>query len=121
MPGTILLVGDHGAMRQALRGCLEITFPNCCVCEAASGEEAIAMARAGSPHVIVVDIGLPGTNGLETTVRLKATVPTTPVVVLTSYEAEADSVRAMASGASACVSINRLAELESILAGLLSP
>ena len=87
-------------MRQALRGWLEITFPGCPVIEAAGGEEAIVMAEAFSPHVVVVDIGRPGANGLETTARIKAIVLATRVVVLTSYDAEAhhDIARMVRSG-----------------------
>jgi NarL family two-component system response regulator LiaR len=121
MSATILIVEDHEAMRQALRGWLEITFPACRVIEAAGGEEAIVMAEAFSPHVVVMDIGRPGANGLKTTARIKAIAPATQVVVLTSYEAEAHHAHAMASGASACVPRDRITELRSILAGLLSP
>ena len=122
MSATILIVEDHEAMRQALRGWLEITFPGCCVIEAADGKEAIVMAEAFSPHVIVVDIGRPGANGLETTARIKAIAPATQVVVLTSYEAEAHYAHAMAIGASACVPRARITdELRSTLADLLSP
>ncbi len=122
MSATILIVEDHEAMRQALRGWLEITFPGCRVIEAVGREEAIVMAEAFSPHVVVVDIGRPGANGLETTARIKAIAPATRVVVLTSYEAEAHHAHAMASGASACVPRDRITdELRSTLADLLSP
>lgn len=121
MSATILIVEDHEAMRQALRGWLEITFPGCRVIEAAGGEEGVVMAEAFSPHVVVVDIGRPGANGLETTARIKAIAPAARVVVLTSYEAEAHHAHAMASGASACVPRDRITELRSTLADLLSP
>jgi DNA-binding NarL/FixJ family response regulator len=99
-----------------------MTFPGCCVIEADGGEEAIVMAEAFSPHVVVVDIGRPGANGLETTARIKAIAPATQVVVLTSYEAEAHYAHAMASGASACVPRARITDaLRSTLADLLSP
>ena len=64
-------------MRRALRGWLETMFPKCEVIEATSGEQAITMAETGLPDVILMDVSLPGMNGLETTTRLKAIVPTT--------------------------------------------
>jgi DNA-binding NarL/FixJ family response regulator len=120
MPVTMLVVGDHGVVRGALRGWLEITFPGCHVMEAVASAQAVAMAEVSSPNVVIVDIGPPGMNGVEVIARLKASVPGTSVVVLTSYEAEAQRARVMASGASACVPQDNIAQLQASLAELLS-
>jgi CheY-like chemotaxis protein len=120
MPATILVVGDHCAVRRALRGWLEITFRGCRVIEAASGTQAVAMAEASSPDVVLVDAGPPGMNGHEITAQLKGITPCAPVVVLTSYEAEAHCTHMMASGASACVPQDNITQLQTSLAELLS-
>jgi DNA-binding NarL/FixJ family response regulator len=119
MPVTILIVGDHGVVRRALRGWLEITFPGCHVVEAVSNAQALAMAEASPPNVVIVDIGSPGMNGVETTAQLKDLVPHAPVVALTSYESEAHRAHVMDSGAIACVSQNKIDQLRVTLAGLL--
>ena len=120
MPVTIMVVGDHGQVRRALGGWLEITFPGCHVIESNSGAQAVVVAEASSPQAVVVDVGPPGMNSLETIVQLKASVPGAPVVVLTSYEAEAHCTHMMASGASACVPQDDIAQLQASLAELLS-
>ena len=119
MPPKILIVVDHGPMRHALREWLETVFPGCRVVEATSGKEAIAKVEAGSPHVVVLDTGFPAMNYLGTVTHLRAVVPATPIVVLTNYEPEVHSVLATANGATACVSMDRITELQPTLAGLL--
>ncbi|MFQ6101338.1 MAG: response regulator transcription factor [Anaerolineae bacterium] len=100
MSPTILIVEDHNAMRSALREWLETMFPQCHVVEAASAEEAIAVAQAELPKVIVMDISLPQMNGIEATRHIKASVPTAQVVVLTIHEDEAYRADAKAAGVS---------------------
>ena len=67
MPATILIVEDHDNVRRALGDWLKIEFPRCHVIEANSGEEAIGLIQAQSPRLVVMDIRLPGMNGIETT------------------------------------------------------
>jgi CheY-like chemotaxis protein len=121
MSATILIVGDHDFTRRALRGWLEITFPGCHVVEATDEQETIARAGASSPRVVVVDNGLRGMAGFKITAHLKALMPAIPIVVLTSYDSDAQYAHALASGASACVLMDRIAELQSTLAELLPP
>jgi DNA-binding NarL/FixJ family response regulator len=71
--------------------------------EAANGEDAIAYARAVSLNVIVMDIGLPGVNGIETTRVIKAIMPGTHVVMLSIYEEDNYREDARLAGASAYV------------------
>ena len=70
--------------------------------------------------MVVIDTGFPVMNYLGTVIHLRAVVPATPIVVLTSYEPELHSVPAMADGATACVSMDSITDLQPTLAGLLS-
>lgn len=98
----ILIVEDHPVVRRSLQEWLEENFV-CCISTAASGEEAIAVAQSRAPDVVVLDIDLPGVNGIEATQRIKAIAPNTRVVILTSYEEETFRLRAAAAGANAYV------------------
>jgi DNA-binding NarL/FixJ family response regulator len=103
MSKTILIVEDHIAVRDSLREWLQTEFPQCDVVGAANGEEAVAIAEARSPRVVVMDIGLPQMSGIEATRRIKAVVPTAQVVILTIHEGAAYRTDAAAAGASAYV------------------
>jgi DNA-binding NarL/FixJ family response regulator len=121
MSSTILIVEDHEAVRSSLRDWLKGVFPQCDVVEAASGEEAIAIARVRLPRVVVMDIGLPRMNGIEATRQIKATVPAVQVVVLTIHEEEAYRADAVTAGAAAYVPKRVMqTELVPTLATLLS-
>jgi DNA-binding NarL/FixJ family response regulator len=121
MSATILIVEDHDDVRRALRDWLELEFPRCRVIEAASGEEAIALACAESPRLVVMDIRLPGMNGIETTRQIKAALPLAHIVMLTVLEDEIYRAKARAAGASAHVTKQRMhTELVPALAALLA-
>jgi DNA-binding NarL/FixJ family response regulator len=83
---SILLVDDHDLVRQGLRSMLE-DQPGWTVCaEAATGREAIDLAEQLQPDVVVIDIHMPGMDGLETTREILAANPQIEVVVLTIDE-----------------------------------
>jgi DNA-binding NarL/FixJ family response regulator len=108
MPTTILIVEDHDAVRGSLREWLETVFPQCHILEAASGEEAVVMAQANTPRLVVMDIGLPQMSGIEATRRIKVQVPSAQVVMLTIHEDDAYRTDAQAAGASAFVPKRRM-------------
>ena len=99
----ILIVEDHQGVRQSLREWLELSFPHYELLEATSGEEGVTLAQAMSPCLVIMDIGLPGMNGIEAAQSIKAAVPTTRVVMLTMYDDEAHRADAVAAGVSAYV------------------
>jgi DNA-binding NarL/FixJ family response regulator len=80
-----------------------MAFPGCRVIEANSGEEAIVLTINESPRVVVMDINLPGMNGIEATRQIKAALPSAQVVVLTVHEDSPYRADAIADGASAYV------------------
>ncbi len=121
MPATILIVEDHEDVRKAMRDWLEVEFPQCRVIEAASGEQAIALARSESPRLVVMDIRLPGINGIETARQIKAALPLAQIVMLTIHAGEIYRADARAAGASAYVTKQRMhSELVPTLAALLA-
>ena len=103
MSPHILIVEDHQGVRQSLREWLELSFPGYQLLEATSGEEGVTAAQAMSPCLVILDIGLPGMNGIEAAADIKAAVPTTRVVMLTMYDDEAHRADAAAAGVSAYV------------------
>ena len=117
----ILIVEDNDSVRKSLREWLEGAFPACEVVEAANGEEAINITHARAPRVVIMDISLPGMSGIEATRRIKGSIPTTQVVILTIHEEEAFRADAMAAGASAFVTKRVMRkELMPVLAAVLA-
>ncbi len=121
MSATILVIEDHDAVRGVLRHQLEAAFPQCHVIEANSGEEAIALIRIESPCLVVVDICLPGMNGIEATRQIKANLPSVPIVVWGFHNDDIYRAHAIAAGASTYVSQPAMVtELVPMLATLLA-
>ncbi|MBC8163061.1 MAG: response regulator transcription factor [Roseiflexaceae bacterium] len=83
---TVLLVDDHAIVRHGVRAFLNLQVDIRVVGEAANGSEAIALAAEHAPHVILMDIVMPGMHGVEATAQIKRVSPHTKVIVLTSYD-----------------------------------
>jgi DNA-binding NarL/FixJ family response regulator len=96
---TVLLVDDHPVVREGLRGMLEAEPDLTVVGEAGSGDEAVAVNRARLPDVILMDLRMPGLDGVGATRKILADTPGRRVVVLTTYETDADILRAVEAGA----------------------
>lgn len=96
---TVLLVDDHPVVREGLRGMLDAENDLRVVGEAGSGEEALALVPAREPDVVLMDLRMPGLDGVATTRRLLQEQPKRRVVVLTTYETDADILRAVEAGA----------------------
>lgn len=94
----LLLVDDHPFYREGIRALLSDHPEVEVAAEAATGEEAIAAVAAHSPDVVVMDLAMPGMNGLEATRRITAADPTLPVLVLTMHDDES-VVAALRAGA----------------------
>jgi DNA-binding NarL/FixJ family response regulator len=98
----VLLVDDHPVVRAGVRGMLDGEPDIAVVGEAASAAEAVAVARAQRPSVVLMDLRMPGgdgQDGVAATGRILAEVPEARVVVLTTYETDADILRAVEAGA----------------------
>ena len=82
----ILIVEDNAPFRQSLREMLCEQFPTMGIEEAGDGEDALGKIGTLSPHLVFMDIKLPGQNGLEVTREIKARYPGIRVIILTSYD-----------------------------------
>jgi DNA-binding NarL/FixJ family response regulator len=96
---TVLLVDDHPVVRAGLAGILSAEDDITVVGEAGSASEAVTVARATTPTVVLMDLRMPGGDGVGATAGVLAAVPTARVVVLTTYESDADILRAVEAGA----------------------
>jgi DNA-binding NarL/FixJ family response regulator len=95
----VVLADDHPIVREGLRGMLAAEPGIEVVAEAASGAEAVAVAARYRPDVVLMDLRMPGGDGVTATAEIVATTPGARVVVLTTYETDADIVRAVEAGA----------------------
>lgn len=95
----VLLADDHNIFRAGLRRIVEETGDIEVVAEAAEGREAIQQVRKTLPDVAVIDISMPGLDGLEVISQLHAYYPKIPILVLTMHEEEQYIVRAIGAGA----------------------
>jgi two-component system response regulator NreC len=100
---TIVLADDHHVMRQGLHSLLDAENDFQVVGEAGDGDEAIRLVEAQRPNVLVVDMVMPGTNGLGVIQRLRQTTPKTEIIVLSMFGTEGYVNRAMRAGAKAYV------------------
>jgi len=95
----ILVVEDHRSLRLSVVTWLQYRFPGSLVQGVGSGEEALAQARSTSPDVVLMDVNLPGIDGLEATCRVKAQWPKTAVVILTTHDTPRHRLAAAQAGA----------------------
>jgi NarL family two-component system response regulator LiaR len=98
-PIRILVADDHAIVRKGLRALL-VTEPDLeVVAEAENGEQAVAEARHLCPDVVLMDLVMPGMDGLEATRRITAEQPGVRVLVLTSFAADDKVFPALKAGA----------------------
>jgi DNA-binding NarL/FixJ family response regulator len=82
----VVIAEDHATVRGAFKMLLDAVPDIDVIGEAANGEEAVDMARRFDPDVVLMDIAMPGLNGAQATRRVKASVPSTKVLVLTRHD-----------------------------------
>jgi DNA-binding NarL/FixJ family response regulator len=113
-PITVLIVDDHEVVRKGIRGYLN-TIPDYAVIgEADSGEQAVEQVKQLIPDVVLMDLMLPGLDGVEATRIIKNISPRTQVVVLTSFHDDSLIFPALKAGAISYIlkdmKMNKLAE-----------
>lgn len=95
----VLLADDHSIVREGLKRVLEDSHDIKVIAEAADGESAVDKVIQTKPDVAVVDISMPGMDGLEVVTRLTSYCPDVPVLILTMHDEEQYVVRAIEAGA----------------------
>ncbi len=98
-PIRILLADDHHILRDGLRLLLERQSGFEVVAEAADGREAVRMAQEHCPDVAIIDVAMPGLNGIEATRCIKAACQGTAVIILSMHHDESYVLRALRAGA----------------------
>lgn len=99
-PITVLLADDHVIVRQGICKLLESEPGITVVGEACTGREAVALASRLHPNIILLDIAMPGLNGLEATRQIRKNLPDAKVLILSAHSDDAYVEQAMALGAS---------------------
>ena len=99
----ILLADDHSIVRMGIAAILGYESDIAVVGEAEDGEEAIRLARKFAPDLVLMDLMMPGMDGVEATRTIRETLPGTKVLILTTFGTSADVARAIAAGASGAI------------------
>lgn len=115
-PISVLIVDDHQVVRHGLCSFLETKGDFSVIAEAANGEEAIQYSEELHPDVVLMDLLLPGLDGIATTIKIKKVSPDSQVVVLTSYNDDRYIFPALRAGATSYVLKNmRMDQIAEIL------
>ena len=112
----VLLVDDQAVVRRALRVRFHLEPDLEVVGEASTGSEALTLAQALTPDVVLMDIQMPGMDGIEATAALRRVVPQSVVVILSIYDDAQTRGQAQAAGAVACV--EKRGETETLLSAI---
>jgi len=98
-PITVMIVDDHEMVRNGARGYLEAQLEISVVAEAESGAEAVRLAREFVPDVILMDLVMPGMDGVEATRKVKDVSPRSQIIILTSFHEDEHIFPALRAGA----------------------
>ena len=97
----ILAVDDHPLLRKGLAAVLNAEPDMKLVAEASHGEDAIEKFRTHRPDIVLMDLQMPGLNGIEATIRIANEFPEARIIVLTTYHGDVQVLRALQAGARA--------------------
>jgi DNA-binding NarL/FixJ family response regulator len=99
MTVRVLIVDDHPVVRDGLRGMLQAQPDLEVIADAANGHEALAAVARHHPDLVLMDLRMPELDGVEATRRIRAEHPDVKVLVLTTYDTDADILPAIEAGA----------------------
>ncbi|MDX2645608.1 response regulator transcription factor [Streptomyces sp. PA03-1a] len=112
----VLIADDEPLIRQGVRAVLSTAPDLVVVAEACDGHQAVELAQLHRPDVVVMDIRMPGVDGLRATAEIQRTVPTTGVVVLTTFGQDEYILKSLTDGAAGF--LIKSGEPEELIAGV---
>jgi DNA-binding NarL/FixJ family response regulator len=98
-PIRILAVDDHPLLREGIAALVNSQPDTKLIAEAANGREAVEQFRKHRPDVTLMDLQMPGINGIDAMIAIRREFPQARIVVLTTYKGDADVLRALTAGA----------------------
>ncbi len=119
---SILIADDHAIVREGVKQIISRSTQVTAIGEAADGSEVVAQVRSGEWNAIVLDLSMPGTNGVELIRRLKIEQPSLSILVLSMHKENQFAIRALRAGASGYLTKEGapeqlVAALEKVLSG----
>ena len=99
-PIKVMTVDDHQLLREGIASVLEGETDMILVAEASSGAEAIERYRVHRPDVTLMDLQMPGMNGIDAITAIRREYPNSRFVILTTYQGDVQALRALKAGAS---------------------
>jgi NarL family two-component system response regulator LiaR len=98
-PITVMIVDDHQMVRDGAKGYLDVQPEISVIAEAESGADAVSLAREYIPDVVLMDLVMPGMDGVEATRQVKDISPRTQIIILTSFHEDEHIFPALQAGA----------------------
>lgn len=95
----VLTVDDHALLREGIASVVNGEEDMALVAEASNGQDAIALYRTHRPDVTLIDLQMPGLNGIDTMIAIRSEFPGARFVVLTTYQGDVQALRALKAGA----------------------
>jgi DNA-binding NarL/FixJ family response regulator len=99
MPFDVLLVEDHRIVRESIRAVIERSDDFRVIGEVDNGSDAVSFCRRTVPHLVLMDLSLPGLNGIEATSEIMRHCPSTKIVVLSMHDEDTHVVGSIRAGA----------------------
>src|SRR5215471_17890138 len=100
-PVRILVADDHPLLREGILALLATQPDMTLVAEASDGSEAIQQFRAHRPDITLMDLVMPGMNGIDAMIAIRGEFPDARIIVLTTYTGDVQAMRALKAGARA--------------------
>src|ERR1700731_1205357 len=95
----VLSVDDHPLLREGIGAIINSQDDMLLIAQAASGAEAIQLYREHRPDVTLMDLRMPGMNGIDTMIAIRAEFPQARLIMLTTFEGDVEIQRALEAGA----------------------
>ena len=97
---TVLAVDDHPLVRDGVNFAIQAESDMKVVAEASNGQEAIDLFRLHRPDVTLMDLQMPGMNGIDAMLVIRQSFPSARIIVITTYSGDVQAARALKAGAS---------------------